>query len=65
MHCPEDMYASLEGPRTKMVDTSERSMPKSKVDRSNIIATRYSGSLLLVGIEVETLSTEQPLKQLP
>ena len=26
-----------------MVDTSKRSMPKSKVDWSNIIATRYEG----------------------
>src|SRR5215203_4508225 len=33
--------ASLEDLRTKMVDTSERSMPRSKVDRSNITATCY------------------------
>ena len=33
--------ASLADRHTKEVDTSERSMPKSKVDRSNIIASRY------------------------
>jgi hypothetical protein len=27
--------ASLGDPRTKMVDTSERSLPKSEADRSN------------------------------
>ena len=56
--------AAFENRRTKMVHTSERSMPKSKVDRSNIIATRYSGSLLSADIEVKALSGEQPLKQL-
>jgi hypothetical protein len=30
----------------KTADTSKRSMPKSKAIRTNIIATRYSGSLL-------------------
>jgi hypothetical protein len=30
-----------------MVDTSERSMPKSKVSRSNIIATRFRGRYVL------------------
>jgi hypothetical protein len=33
--------ASLEDSRTTMMDTGERSMSKSEVDRSNIIATRY------------------------
>jgi hypothetical protein len=30
-----------------MVDTTERSMPKSKVDRSNIIATRCNLQVVL------------------
>ena len=33
--------ASLEDSRTTMVDTGERSPPKSEADRSNIIETRY------------------------
>jgi hypothetical protein len=31
--------------------------------RVNYCETRCNGSLLLVGIEVKSLSTEQPLKQ--
>ena len=36
-----DENASLEDSRTTMMDTSERSTPESKADRSNIIAARY------------------------
>src|SRR5215218_5329541 len=38
--------APLADRHTKEVDTSERSMPKSKVDRSNITATRYQKVLM-------------------
>jgi hypothetical protein len=34
--------ASSEDSRATMVDTCELTMPKSEVDRFNIIATRYS-----------------------
>jgi hypothetical protein len=57
------MAASLEANADDNTPRQVRHL-KEQADRVNLTATRYNGSLLLVGIEVETLSTEQPLKQL-
>ena len=59
------MGYSEDSPPVETTDVVEGAMAKIKAVWANIIANRGSGSLLLVGIEVETLSTEQPLKQLP
>src|SRR5215218_9470858 len=55
--------ASLADRHTKEVDTSERSMPKSKVDRSNIIATRYRERVAFVYRAAEKNSHRKLLKR--